>query len=43
MECSQQRGVKLKMRGLKLRNGVFGHGALNKKDINKGYLYGIEF
>jgi hypothetical protein len=38
MECSQPKGVKLKMRSLKLRNGVQinGHGALNQKGINKG-------
>ena len=33
MECSQPKGVKPKMRGLRLRNDVFEHGALNKKDI----------
>ena len=42
MERSQPKGIKLKMRGLKLRNGVFGHEALNPKDINQGYLYGIK-
>jgi len=42
MECNQPKGIKPKMRGLKLINGVFGHGALNPKDINQGYLYGIK-
>ena len=41
MECRQPKGVKPKLRGLKLRNGVFGHGALNPKDINQGNLYSI--
>ena len=42
MECSQPKGVKPKMRELRLRNGVFGYGALNKKDINQSYLYSIK-
>jgi hypothetical protein len=42
MECSQPKSIiKPKMRGLKLRNDVFGHGALNPKDISQGYLYGV--
>ena len=43
MEGSQPKGGNPKMRGLKLRDGVFGHGVLNPKDVNQGYLYGIEY
>jgi hypothetical protein len=42
VECSQPKGVKAKMRGLNLRNGVSGRGGLNPKDINQSYLYSIK-
>jgi hypothetical protein len=42
MEGSQPKDVKWKMRGLKLRDSIFGHGVLNPKNINQGYLYGIK-
>jgi hypothetical protein len=35
MERSQPEGIKLKMRGLKLRSGVYLHGVVKQKDVKQ--------